>query len=139
MRAKRPGIRRFRVDDFGAPAYPELVLAVSRETLQDRPRVVRAAIAALARGYAEVLSDPESAISALLDATSGLARDGIEPRAARGHRRRSRPARASFGELEPRAAAGVGAWERRFGIVKRAPDVARAFDGRYVPASGKRD
>ena len=138
LRAKRPGIRRFRVDDYGAPAYPELVLTVSRETLQDRPRVVRAAIAALARGYAEVLSDPERGISALLDATSGLARDAIDPELRAVMPAFTAGARV-FGELSRSRLEAWAAWERRFGIVKRVPDVARAFDGRYVPASGKRD
>ncbi|MEN3282136.1 MAG: putative hydroxymethylpyrimidine transport system substrate-binding protein, partial [Solirubrobacteraceae bacterium] len=35
LSAQRPGIRQFKVDDYGAPPYPELVLCVSRETLQD--------------------------------------------------------------------------------------------------------
>jgi putative hydroxymethylpyrimidine transport system substrate-binding protein len=135
--AKRPGIRVFRVDDFGAPAYPELVLTVSRETLQDRPRTVRAAVAALARGYAEVLSDPENGVGALLDATTGLERDdvarelrAVSPAFATGAR--------AFGELNRGRLQAWARWERQFGIVRREPDVARAFDGRYVP-SGNRD
>ena len=41
----------FRLDDYGAPAYPELVLTVTRETLQDDPPLVRATVRALQRGY----------------------------------------------------------------------------------------
>jgi ABC-type nitrate/sulfonate/bicarbonate transport system substrate-binding protein len=46
-----------RVDRFGAPRYPELVLAVSRETLQDRPSLVERSVAAIRRGYEETLRD----------------------------------------------------------------------------------
>ena len=39
---RRRGVptREFRVDDYGAPRYPELVLAVTRETLRERRELV---------------------------------------------------------------------------------------------------
>ena len=85
-----------------------------------------------------MLSDPESAVSALVDAASGLDRaavqrelDAVSPAFTAGAR--------TFGELDPQRLRAWARWERRFGIVKRLPDVARAFDGRFVPRSGKRD
>ena len=39
---KRPATHQFLVDEFGAPPYPELVLCVSRRTLDDDPTLVRA-------------------------------------------------------------------------------------------------
>jgi ABC-type nitrate/sulfonate/bicarbonate transport system substrate-binding protein len=138
LHAKRPKLREFRVDEYGAPGYPELVLATTRTMLQDEPDVIRVAVAAIARGYSEVLSDPESAVGALVDATSGLDRAGVQreldavaPAFTAGAR--------TFGELDPQRLRAWARWEQRFGIVKRLPDVARAFDGRYVPRSGKRD
>ena len=138
LRARRPNLREFRVDDYGAPAYPELVLTVTRATLRDEPDVVGAAVKAIARGYSEVLSDPESAVSTLVDAASGLDRasvtrelDAVSPAFTAGAH--------TFGELDPSRLRAWARWELRFGIVKRLPDVARAFDGRYVPKSGDRD
>jgi len=138
LRAKRPDIREFRVNDYGAPAYPELVLTTTRELLQDQPGVVRAAVAAIARGYSEVLSDPENAVAALLAAVDGLDRasvarelDAVSPAFTAGAQ--------SFGQLDPARLRAWARWEQRFGVVKRLPDVARAFDGRYVPRSGSRD
>jgi len=138
LRAKRPAIREFRVNDYGAPAYPELVLTTTRELLQDQPGVVRAAVAAIARGYSEVLSDPENAVAALLAAVDGLDRasvarelDAVSPAFTAGAQ--------SFGQLDPARLRAWARWEQRFGVVKRLPDVARAFDGRYVPRSGSRD
>jgi len=136
LRARRPQIREFRVDDFGAPAYPELVLAVTRETLQDRPAVVRATVAALARGYEEVLSDPENGVSALVEAVDGLDRaqvgrelDAVSPSFTAGAR--------GFGELNRPRLDEWARWEKRFGITEREPEVGLAFDGRYVPAPGR--
>jgi len=60
--ARRPRAHVFRADDYGAPAYPEIVLCVTRDTLQDDRAVVRAAVNAIRRGYEEALVDPESAV-----------------------------------------------------------------------------
>ena len=134
--ARRPRMREFRVDDYGAPAYPELVLCVMRRTLDDEPALVRATVAALARGYEEVLADPESGVSALVTAVPGLRRasvqralDAVSPSLTAGAR--------AFGELDPRRLAAWARWERRLGLVRRTPNVERAFDGRYVPAPGR--
>jgi hypothetical protein len=75
LRAKRPGTREFRVDQFGAPSYPELVLCVTRDALEEKRPVILATIRALQRGYTQAQTDPESAVTALLDADSGLDRD----------------------------------------------------------------
>ncbi len=136
LRAKRPEIREFRVEQFGAPAYPELVLTVTRETLQDRASLVRATVAALARGYEEVLSDPENGVSTLVEAVDGLQRDQVQreldavsPSFTAGAR--------GFGELDRTRLEAWARWERRFGITKREPDVGLAFDGRFVPEPGR--
>jgi ABC-type nitrate/sulfonate/bicarbonate transport system substrate-binding protein len=136
VRVRRPQIREFRVDDYGAPAYPELVLVVSRETLQDRASLVRATVAALARGYEEVLSDPENGVTALVAAVKGIDRaqaqrelDAVSPSFTAGVR--------GFGELNRPRLEQWARWEQRFGITKRAPQVGLAFDGRYVPRPGR--
>jgi putative hydroxymethylpyrimidine transport system substrate-binding protein len=127
LKAKRPGIKQFQVDDYGAPSYPALVLAVSRETLETNGPVVRATIRALRRGYEGAINDPESAVSALTDAERSLDRkltatelDAVSP---------SFTAGASFyGELNPTTLAQWATWEQKFGIVKDKPDVAKMFD-----------
>ncbi len=136
LRAQRPKVREFRVDEFGAPSYPELVLTVSRATLQDRASLVRATVAALARGYEEVLSDPENGVSTLVEAVDGLDRaqvqrelDAVSPSFTAGAR--------GFGELNRPRLEAWARWEKRFGITKREPEVGLAFDGRYVPAPGR--
>ena len=65
LQQKRPGFKEFKVQDYGAPSYPELVLVTSRETLETNAPVVRATIRALRRGYEGAINDPESAVSAL--------------------------------------------------------------------------
>ncbi len=138
LRARRPRMREFRVGEYGAPPYPELVLTTTRATLQDRPGLVRGAVQALARGYAEVLSDPENAVSNLLTKVRGLERATVERELDAVSAAFTTGARV-FGELDHARLRAWARWERRFGIVERVPDVSRAFDGRYVPRSGSRD
>jgi ABC-type nitrate/sulfonate/bicarbonate transport system substrate-binding protein len=127
LKARRPTVKEFRVDDFGAPSYPELVLATSRETLQTNGPVVRATVRALRRGYEAAINDPAVAVTALTDAEPTLQRDlttreldAVSPSFTAGARH--------FGELDPAKLRAWAAWEQRFGIVRRRPDVAAAFD-----------
>jgi ABC-type nitrate/sulfonate/bicarbonate transport system substrate-binding protein len=123
LRARRPGARVFRVEDFGAPAYPELVVCVSRAALERRRPLVRAAVRALVAGQRAVLADPVAGTDALLAGARGLRRDEV-----------ARQLDAVLGALRP---AGVlderrlrawARWEAEVGITRRPPDVARAFD-----------
>jgi putative hydroxymethylpyrimidine transport system substrate-binding protein len=123
---RRPGFRSFRVDDYGAPSYPELVLCATRSTVRSDSGLVRAVVRALTRGYSFTLSDP-----------AGSARDleshvqGLDPKLVSAQLAALLPAfRAPDGRvgelLLPRLLAW-SRWEVRFGIVARRPDVTAAF------------
>jgi ABC-type nitrate/sulfonate/bicarbonate transport system substrate-binding protein len=122
LRRRRPGMRIFRVDDFGAPAYPELVVSATRRTVEDRPALVRRVLRALRRGYALTVRDPAASLSDLLSRNPGLDRalTTAELRALR-------PAFRPFGVLDPAHLRAWAAWDVRFGILRRRPDVSRAF------------
>jgi len=132
LKARKPGIREFRVDDYGAPPYPELVLAVTRETLEDDRAVVVATIRALQRGYREARIDPESAVSAMLAADPSLDREALLAQLDAVQTAFTSGARA-FGELRPAVLREWAAWDEEFGILREAPDVERAFDATLVP------
>ncbi len=134
LREQRPEIREFRVDDYGAPAYPELVLCVTRETLQDHAPVVRATIRALQRGYGETQRDPESAVAAMVAAEPGLDQAALTAQLDAVDEAFSAGARA-FGQLRPDVLRAWARWDRRFGILDRPLDVGRAFDTTLVGPS----
>jgi ABC-type nitrate/sulfonate/bicarbonate transport system substrate-binding protein len=67
-------IRVFKVDDFGAPPYPELVLTTSEETLERDPQLVDDVVAATRRGYAFTEVHPQIALDDLLAANKALER-----------------------------------------------------------------
>lgn len=74
LRRQGVPVRIFKVDRFGAPPYPELVLTTSRQTLEKDPDLVDAMIAATRRGYAFTESDPDAALDDLLAADPSLDR-----------------------------------------------------------------
>jgi putative hydroxymethylpyrimidine transport system substrate-binding protein len=131
LRAKRPGIREFRVDDYGAPTYPELVLCVTRQTLDEQAPLVRATIRALQRGYTQAQLEPDSAVEAVMDADPGSDRsalsaqlDAVAPAFTAGA--------AEYGQLRPAVLRRWAAWDRRFGILREKIDVSKAFDTSLV-------
>jgi putative hydroxymethylpyrimidine transport system substrate-binding protein len=73
---RRQGIpvRVFKVDDYGAPPYPELVLVASRQTLDGDPDLVDSVVAATRRGYVLAEQSPAAALDALLAADPALDR-----------------------------------------------------------------
>jgi putative hydroxymethylpyrimidine transport system substrate-binding protein len=127
------GFHEFRVDDFGAPSYPELVLCTTRATLTDKRDVVRATIRGLQRGYAQAQAEPDSAVAAMTTAVRGLDRadvarqlEAVGPAFTAGAQ--------VYGQLRPDVLKAWADWDVRFGILSRPPDVARAFDTTLVSA-----
>jgi ABC-type nitrate/sulfonate/bicarbonate transport system substrate-binding protein len=134
LQAARPGFHEFRVEDYGAPAYPELVLCTTPAVLAERKPVVRATIRALQRGYAEAQADPDSAVNAMTASVRGLdagalnaQMDAVAPAFTAGAQ--------VYGELRNDVLRAWADWDVRFGILKRAPDLARTFDETLVPGA----
>ncbi len=66
--------RVFRVDDYGAPRYPELWLCTSSGLAKRQPELVRAVRKATDRGYRFELAHPGKALDDLLAGANGLDR-----------------------------------------------------------------
>jgi putative hydroxymethylpyrimidine transport system substrate-binding protein len=121
LRKRGVRTREFRVDDFGAPRYPEVVLFTTRRTLERRRALVRGVIEAVRDGTESVLADPEPAvreIAAAGNSDRGLVRAQLEAVA---------PALKPPLRLDRRALEAWARFDVRFGILKRKPDVERAF------------
>lgn len=132
LRAARPGFHEFRVDDYGAPAYPELVLCTTPAVLAERRPVVRATIRALQRGYTEAQDDPASAVAAMGSAVRGLDSDALSAQMDAVAPAFTAGAQA-YGELRSDVLKAWADWDVRFGILKRAPDLGATFDTSLVP------
>ncbi len=122
---KRAGVptREFRVDDYGAPSYPELILVTTRDELDAKPAEVASIVAGLRAGYADAIADPDSALDDLVAAVPGLNRDDQAAQLDALGDAFAPPLELSRPTLERWAD-----WEVRYGIVDARPDVDAAFD-----------
>ena len=134
LKAARPGFHEFRVEDYGAPAYPELVLCTTPAVLADRKPAVRATIRALQRGYTEAQDDPASAVAAMTSAVRGLDADALSAQLDAVAPAFTAGAQV-FGELRSDVLRAWADWDVRFGILKRPPDLAATFDTSLVPGT----
>ena len=127
LRARYVRTTEFRVDRFGAPRYPELVIVTTRAELRARRDAIRRALAALADGTRAALRDPGAAVDAVARAAQA------EPSLVRAELVAVRPALTPPLRLDRRALAAWAAFDVRFGVLKRKPDLARAFDFGLAP------
>lgn len=114
-------IRVFKVNRYGAPAYPELILTTSRRTIERDPELVESMIAATTRGYELASEHPAQALDGLLAAVPALDRaDQAAQLRALGPD--LRPAPFDLAVLREWAA-----WDLEHGLLERPLDVEGAF------------
>lgn len=113
--------REFRVDDHGAPRYPELVLVTERDTLGERPELIDDLLATLAAGTRAALADRSAAVEELVEAS------GADEELVRAQLTAIAPALRPPVRLDRAALEAWAAFDARFGILERPPDVERAF------------
>jgi putative hydroxymethylpyrimidine transport system substrate-binding protein len=122
LRRQGVPVRIFKVDRYGAPPYPELVLATSRRTLDRDPALVRSVVTATRRGYAFAEERPARALDDLLAADPAL--DRADQRAQ---------LHALLPDLRPvpfnpAVLREWAAWDLEHGLIERPLDINAAFD-----------
>jgi putative hydroxymethylpyrimidine transport system substrate-binding protein len=129
----RPGFHVFRVEDYGAPAYPELVLTAPAAELHADPALATALVHALVHGYQAVLADPARGERALESQVTGLDAAQVAAQLKVELPAFTPAGGGPVGALEPRILDRWATWEQRFGIVAHRPDVAAMFTQRFLP------
>ena len=71
LRERGVKTREFRVDEFGAPPYPELVIAAKRETLEEEGEQTERVLKAIRAGTQAALVDRPAAIDDIVAASGG--------------------------------------------------------------------
>jgi ABC-type nitrate/sulfonate/bicarbonate transport system substrate-binding protein len=132
VRHADPGFHVFRVEQYGAPSYPELVLCATGAQLRTEPALARALVHALVRGYDAVLRDPAAGARALETLVPGLSPMLVSEQLA-AELPAFLPARGGVGTLDPATLRAWAQWEARFGIVARPPDVSAMFNRSFLP------
>jgi putative hydroxymethylpyrimidine transport system substrate-binding protein len=81
LRRQGVPVRVFKVDEFGAPRYPELVLCTSEKLLKSDPDLVDDVVSATRQGYEAVQENPSNALADLLAANRDIGLDEAEQEA----------------------------------------------------------
>jgi putative hydroxymethylpyrimidine transport system substrate-binding protein len=122
LRRQGVPLRIFKVNQFGAPPYPELILATSQETLEDDPDLVDSVVAATERGYDFGEQSPQAALDDLLSANPELERAEQQAQ-LKVLLPILRPEPFDQAVLEEWAA-----WDLKHGLLEEPLDVEQAFD-----------
>ena len=121
LRQRGLRVREFRVEDYGAPPYPEVVLMTTRRTLERRRADLARFLAAVGDGARAVLRDPQPAARQVAAEAGG----SVDLAAAQ--------LRAVRGIVDPSLRLDRDVLKRwadfdaQIGILPQRPDVLRAF------------
>ena len=123
---RRRGVRtrEFRVDRYGAPRYPELVLVTTERTLRERRGLVDDTLAALRDGTEAALADQAATVADVGRAS------GADPPLIRAQLRAIAPALRPPLTLDRATLEGWARFDAGFGILGAEPDVDAAFPAR---------
>ena len=132
LNEKRPGFHDFRVDQYGAPSYPELVVCATAHSLRSHPGLARSVVDALVRGYDTALAHPALGQRSLETKVPGLDHQ-LDSRELAVLRPAFTGPEGRFGVLDLPLLRRWARWEARFGLVHQVPDVGSMFDGAFAP------
>lgn len=121
LRERGVETNEFRVDDYGAPPYPEVVLIATRETVEERRELVRGVVRALKDGVEAVRADPDAAVRDIAEA------GGAEPELVRAQLEAVLPVMSPPLRLDREVLERWATWDERFGILEERPDVDETF------------
>src|SRR5690349_18123567 len=111
----------FTVDKYGAPPYPEVVLFAKRSTVQKRPKEIKALLAALSDGVKSVHDDPQAAVQQIAKVSSA------DTPLVQAQLKAVDPLFDPPMKLDRAVLRKWAAWDARFGILPRRPNVSRLF------------
>ena len=121
LRERGVPTREFRVDDHGAPRYPELVLVTGAETWREERALVKDVLATLAAGTRAALADRQDSVVDMVGAS------GADETLVSAQLDAVAPALLPPVRLDRAALEDWAAFDARFGILERPPDIERAF------------
>ena len=124
----------FKLDDYGGPAYPGLVLFSTRGRLAANPPLARALVRATVRGYGDTLADPERSLQDLLARNRSLQRGPAEA-SLRAYLALFQGDAPSFGEVRADRVRQLTAWLLRYRLIRRTISPSRYATGAFLPSA----
>jgi putative hydroxymethylpyrimidine transport system substrate-binding protein len=128
LQTRRPRTSVFRLDAFGAPVYPELLLVSTPQVLDEHGDAIARLTDTLATAYAAVANSPDDEDAGTIEALrTGSGDQTIDPETTAEQLRAVKPALLSEDgravELDRDRMREWAAWEAESGITPTPPDV----------------
>jgi len=114
--------RQFRVDRYGAPRYPELVIATTPDNLADDPQLYRDLIGTLTAGTQAALANRPAAVREVAAASDS------DPELVAAQLNAVAPAHRPPLTLDPTTLRAWANFDTRFRILKKRPNVSKLFN-----------
>jgi NitT/TauT family transport system substrate-binding protein/putative hydroxymethylpyrimidine transport system substrate-binding protein len=123
LKAKGRDVAEFRVEDYGAPPYPEVVLVTSRKTLEAERDTLERTLTAISSGMQATLDDPDRSAREI-----AAAADSADVELTRAQLDAVMPVFARGLKVDRDVLERWADFDAEIGIVEERPDVDRAFD-----------
>ncbi len=122
-----------RLDDYGVPPYPELIVFAREDFLAREPGTVRRFLKAVVGGYDDAISKPEVACAAMAARTEGETVEGLRPylEALTPVLRADAPA---YGWLNIPVLEDYVSWLKQIGVLDIREDPAKFATNEFLPS-----
>jgi NitT/TauT family transport system substrate-binding protein/putative hydroxymethylpyrimidine transport system substrate-binding protein len=127
-------ITAFRLDEWGGPAYPGLVVFSTRREIAADPALMRGFVAATLHGYRDTLRDPSHSVADLVDANPGLDR-GLAAATLAAYRPLFRGDARQYGEFVTSHLRALSRYMVANGLTDRPIPPGRYATNRFVRAA----
>jgi putative hydroxymethylpyrimidine transport system substrate-binding protein len=121
-----------RMEDFGVPPYPELIVFAREDFLARDPETARRFLRAVSRGYEDSISMPDAACAAMAKEVEGESAQGMKPflESVIPVLKADAP---GFGRLNLGVLRDYLAWTREIGVLDLREDPAKFATNEYLP------
>jgi putative hydroxymethylpyrimidine transport system substrate-binding protein len=133
LQAQEP-TKIFKLDEFGAPPYPELVAFTRNDTVSGNPALLCAFVKATQEGYASATANPDQALDNLTKQAEGLALSDAKAQyeALKPVYQADAPV---YGALNLQVLGQYLTWAREAKILDLSDDPAKFATDRFMPSA----
>jgi putative hydroxymethylpyrimidine transport system substrate-binding protein len=131
---QREPTKVFKLDEYGAPAYPELVVFTRNQTIQSNRALVCAFVKSTVEGYQQATANPDQALQNLTEQAEGLALADAKAQyeALKPVYQADKPV---YGTLDLKVLADYLAWAKQADILDLSDDPSKFATNQFVPSA----
>jgi len=124
----------FKLDEFGAPPYPELVVFARNQTIQQNPALICAFVKATVDGYTQATANPDQALANLSKQAEGLALSDAKAQyeALKPVYQATAPA---YGKLDLKVLGEYLTWAKEAKILDLSDEPSKFATDRFMPGA----